>query len=328
MEIESEVFPISIICHYFRVSADLVRRNYKKHWSNYRTWDKKDHCQQHLVYPGNISQSIAIDELTLSKGELYTYITSKDKKQRNDTLIASIRGTKSEDIIRSGMQIAESERLKVKEISLDKAATMKLAATTLFPNARLVTDRFHVVKLVLEALQSIRIEYRWEAIEEENKELQRCRKKRIPYEPKRFSNGETRKELLARSRFLLFRMPSKWTDNQKERAAILFKEYPKLRNAYRLAIKFRRIYEQRSPQRAKARIGQWFREIKFWKIDQFTTVANSIRLHLDTILNFFINRSTNAFAESFNAKIKLFRANLRGVTNTKFFLFRMEKLFA
>ncbi|HRH36190.1 MAG TPA: transposase, partial [Catalimonadaceae bacterium] len=46
------------------------------------------------------------------------------------------------------------------------------------------------------------------------------------------------------------------------------------------------------------------------------------------ILNFFINRSTNAFAESFNAKIKLYRANLRGVSNPTFFLFRLEKLFA
>ena len=320
--------PIITICHYFHVDADLVRRNYKKFWSNYENWEKKSHCQQHMVYPGNISESIAIDELTLSKGELYTYITSKDNLQRNGTMIASIRGTKSEDIIRSGELIPESERKKVKEVSLDMAATMKLAASTLFPNARLVTDRFHVVKLVLEALQSIRIDYRWKAIEMENKEIAQCRKRKEVYNPPRFSNGETRKELLARSRFLLFRMPSQWTDYQRERAAILFKEYPKIRYAYRLAVKFRKIYDQKSPQRAKARIRKWFNEIKLWKIDQFNTVANSIRMHLDTILNFFINRSTNAFAESFNAKIKLFRANLRGVSNPDFFLFRLEKLFA
>ena len=38
--------------------------------------------------------------------------------------------------------------------------------------------------------------------------------------------------------------------------------------------------------------------------------------------------STNAFAESFNAKIKAFRAALRGVTDIKFFLFRLTKLYA
>ncbi|WP_207573274.1 transposase, partial [Flavobacterium psychrophilum] len=60
----------------------------------------------------------------------------------------------------------------------------------------------------------------------------------------------------------------------------------------------------------------------------FNTAANSLNYHLETILNFFKNRHTNANAESFNSKIKLFRANQRGVVDVKFFLFRMEKLFA
>jgi transposase len=49
---------------------------------------------------------------------------------------------------------------------------------------------------------------------------------------------------------------------------------------------------------------------------------------MEQILNFFDNRSTNANAESFNAKLKLFRANQRGVKDRAFFLFRMMKLFA
>ena len=44
-------------------------------------------------------------------------------------------------------------------------------------------------------------------------------------------------------------------------------------------------------------------------------------------VNFYNNRSTNAMAESFNAKIKLFRANLRCVSDKEFFLFRIAKLF-
>ena len=48
----------------------------------------------------------------------------------------------------------------------------------------------------------------------------------------------------------------------------------------------------------------------------------------DYVLNYFNNRSTNASAESFNSKIKLFRANLRGVADKKFFLFRIANLYA
>jgi len=281
-----------------------------------------------MVYPENISESIAIDELTLSKGELYTYITAKNKQQRNGTLIASIQGTKAEDIIRWGQQIPEEKRLKVKEISLDMAANMKLAAETLFPNARLVTDRFHVVRLVIDAVQDIRIAYRKLALEEENKEISRCRRRKRPYIPERYKNGDTKKELLARSRYLLYRFPSKATKNQKERARILFREFPKLRVAYRLALQFRKIYESDNKQKAKSRIKQWLMQLKYSGIEEFNSVARSIINHQETILNFFINRSTNAFAESFNAKIKLYRANLRGVSNPTFFLFRLEKLFA
>ena len=48
----------------------------------------------------------------------------------------------------------------------------------------------------------------------------------------------------------------------------------------------------------------------------------------DEILNYFVNRSTNASAESLNAKIKHFRAQLRGIIDRKFFLFRLMKIYA
>jgi transposase len=60
----------------------------------------------------------------------------------------------------------------------------------------------------------------------------------------------------------------------------------------------------------------------------FNTIAATVYKHYDEILNFFINRSTNAVAESFNAKIKAFRASLRGVTDINFFLFRLTNIYA
>jgi transposase len=71
----------------------------------------------------------------------------------------------------------------------------------------------------------------------------------------------------------------------------------------------------------------WIDKTKALKIEEFNSTAKSISYHLDNILNFFDNRNTNANAESFNAKVKLYRANLRGVTDTTFFLFRLKNLF-
>ena len=91
---------------------------------------------------------------------------------------------------------------------------------------------------------------------------------------------------------------------------------------------FRNIYENKSKITAKLQFTDWVEKTKKLKIEELNSTAKSISYHLDNILNFFDNRSTNANAESFNAKIKLFRANLRGVTDTKFFLFRLKNLFA
>ncbi|MBO5957375.1 MAG: transposase [Bacteroidales bacterium] len=47
-----------------------------------------------------------------------------------------------------------------------------------------------------------------------------------------------------------------------------------------------------------------------------------------TIVNYFENRSTNASAESFNAKVKAFRSQFRGISDIPFFIFRLATLFA
>lgn len=60
---------------------------------------------------------------------------------------------------------------------------------------------------------------------------------------------------------------------------------------------------------------------------RFNIIIATFYKHYDEILNFYNNRSSNAAAESFNAKIKLFRANLRGVTDKRFFLFRIAMLY-
>ena len=70
-----------------------------------------------------------------------------------------------------------------------------------------------------------------------------------------------------------------------------------------------------------------------WKVRQpdfksFRTIARTMSIHYQNILNYFDNRSTNASAESFNAKIKAFRAQFRGVRNVEFFLFRLTNIFA
>lgn len=266
--------------------------------------------------------------MALSQGELYTFATVKSGNGKKKTLLASIKGTKSKDIIKVLEKIPLAQRLLVKEVTLDMAKNMETSIRMSFPNAKIVTDRFHVVKLVIDALQHIRIKYRWIEIAEENRLLGLSKKKGVRYSAITLENGDSFKQLLAKSRHLLAKDSKKWTENQSERAEILFREFPEIKKMYRHVMNFRNIYENKSKQTARLQFNDWIEKTKQLKIEEFNSTAKSISYHLDNILNFFDNRSTNANAESFNAKIKLFRANLRGVTDTKFFLFRLKNLFA
>ena len=229
-----------------------------------------------------MTESLSIDEVCLSKGELYTVVTNKREGQGNkSSLVAMMNGTDSKTLIEVLMKLPIEKRNMVTEMTLDMARSMG-----------------------------------------------HTKERGEKYKPQIFENGDTLKELLARSKYLFYKFKSEWTINQMKRAAILFNQYPILKQAYDLVVLFRNIYKSESIYQARLRLNHWIYQVKKTTITEFNTCVNSLEYHLEDILAFFVNRETNANAESFNAKIKQFRSEVRGVSDVKFFLFRLEKLFA
>jgi len=281
-----------------------------------------------MLFPQNLGPHLSIDEVAVTNGELWTTLTNKAAHGKKGALVAMIQGTKASDMAHVFEKLPASARATVTEVTLDMAANMERAVKESFPRAKLVTDRFHVQQLVSEAVQDIRIELRRAALKEENDHMKQARKERKPYTPVVYENGDTTKQLLARSRYLLFKPSSKWKTQQTERAAILFQQYPQLKRGYDLSMMFRACYEHStSIPAAREKLQAWYRKVEEKMMDTFLTAAESIRLHEPTILNYFVSRSTNASAESFNAKLKNFRALVRGVREKKFHLFRIAKLY-
>lgn len=316
------------IARWNRLDPKTFTRQYKDHLSGFHEWDQKDHADEWLVFEENIGIHLSLDETSISNGELYTVLTNKAGKSGKGSLVAMVEGTKAEDISNVFNKIPLLLRLDVKEVTLDFSPSMEKAVLVSFPNARLTTDRFHVQQLVTEALQQIRIQLRWKAIEEENKGVKKARQQGRRYTLKTYTNGDTKKQLLARSRYLLFKSSSKWTDRQTQRSVVLFKQFPELETAYDLTLCFRGIYEtSKTKEEAERRFKDWFQKVDTSSFESFQTAAHYLEDHLDTILNYFPDHSTNASAESFNAKLKGFRALLRGVTDKKFFLFRVAKIY-
>ena len=297
--------------------------------SEFKAWNQKSHAKDWLLFPQNIGLRLSLDETAFSNGDLYTIITNKDAKGKKNAIIAMIKGTKAEVVIKILHKIPLKHRKKVKEVTLDMAGNMGLIVRKSFPNATLVIDRFHVQKLALDALQEIRIKHRWQAIEDENDAIENARKKNIKYRPELLSNADTLKQLLARSRYLLYKPSSKWTENQQQRATVLFEKYPDIEKAYKLCQNLSWIFNNtKDKTSALIRLAKWDEKVRQADFKSFRTIARTMSIHYQNILNYFDNRSTNASAESFNAKIKAFRAQFRGVRNVEFFLFRLTNIFA
>ncbi len=282
-----------------------------------------------MLFPKNIGKHLSLDETSLSQGELYTVLTNKSAKGKEGTIVAIVSGTSSEKVMEIIQRLPYRLRKKVQEITLDMAGSMNIIAKNCFPNAVLVTDRFHVQKLAIEAVQELRVKHRWVAIDQENEAIEKARNSKKSYQPEVLDNGDTRRQLLARSRYVLYKNRNNWTSDQKKRADILFQLYPDIKEAYQLSQELNWIFETTKEKiYGYTRLAKWHEKVARAGFKSFNSISRTIMNHYITILNYFDNRSTNAAAESFNAKIKAFRTQFRGVRNIEFFLFRLAQIYA
>lgn len=281
------------------------------------------------MYPKNLGYRISIDETCLSCGELYTIVTNKSAKGQKGAIIAIIRGVASTILSKILLSISSSKRKIVKEVTVDMSASLNKVIRTCFPSASVVIDRFHVQQLANEALQGLRIERRWQVLEEECDKTRMEKEDGKKYEAEKMENGDTLKQLLVRSKYPLMQSPEKWQTHQQERMKILFETFPEIKQGYNLVQKLRCIYNQKYQiDVARAKLARWYEDLLNSNLKTFGTVARTLENHNHNIINYFNNRSTNASAESFNAKIKQFRAGFRGVSDIPFFLFRLTNIYA
>lgn len=318
-----------------------MRKQYKEKISTYRSWKQLDHAEEYVLYPENIGPDMSLDETCLSNGDVYTILTNKAAHGGKGALAALIRGVATDAVSSVIKKIPLRQRLKVKTVTTDLSSAMMLTVRTVFPAASLVNDRFHVQQLISEAVDQLRIRHRWEVLEAENNAIKEHRAKRKSaktktereligqWEPERMENGETMPQIMARSRHIILKHRSKWNEQQTLRAKILFGKFPDLEAAYNLFLKLVDILNRKSTAAtARLHLARWYNDVSDFGRNEFNKVLETFENHNTTIINYFDSRLTNASAESFNAKIKAFRSQFRGVGDIKFFMFRLATLYA
>lgn len=323
MKVESTALSIKHIAQMYCVNGKHFADLYRNKISGYAQWLETDMVGDFYFNAKNIGPHMSLDETCLSNGEVWTFLTNKDGHGGRGTLAAAIPGTKSEEIISILIgAMGKSVRRRVKEVTCDLSPSMMLIAQEVFYCADVVNDRFHVQQVYNDAVDEIRIDIRRQLIAEENN-----RDKSEPV--KTYSNGETMRQILARSKHTLMMSSNKWNDIQRHRVNILFKHYPILKQAYSLAMELRKIFNTKTTRiKAMKLLNKWYKKVEELGNSNFRSVIKTFKNHAPTILNYFLRRATNASAEAFNSKVKIFRSQMKGVRDRNFFIFRLVKLYA
>ena len=258
-----------------------------------------------------------------------------------------------------------TEREKVKEVTMDFSDSMYAIVRECFPNATIVIDCFHIVQRLCEALDEMRLRFKRLAVTATKKEEAAWKKsedakakkraygrakyavkkggkkkpkgkkrgrKRIgkkKFRPTLLNNGDTLVELLTRGRYVLAKSGEKWGKPQKERAHLLFELYPKLREAYSLTCTIRAMFRNKKITREAARgyLHNWYEKVNACTIREIKSARDCIKAKEEEVLNYFNERHSNASAESLNSKIKGFRAQVHGLADIPFFMYRLCTIF-
>lgn len=287
---------------------------------------------------------IAIDEKHI-RGRYHTIISNGSTGK----IILMIRSTKSRALYAIVRQHFSSEQMMgVKVVTKDGAQAYDWLSRQAFPNAAKVLDKFHVLKWVFDALQQVRIQLKNEYIITEHEKEQRLKhqyqialkkakvsgekvsKSDFKLRPEVLANGETVKEVLHRSRYLLYKYEDQWNEEQIKRAQCLFDKYPQFEAIYIQVLQFRTWYSKdnigKDPNLQLYKLMDWIEDMRQYKMPALRALATTIKSKAGQIVNYFITGKTNAPAEALNRNIKRFIGVNYGIRELEYFYYRLNIL--
>lgn len=271
----------------------------------------------------NLGPEMAIDEKKMGE-EMYTVFSNRETGK-----IAILAETMNVNELLNLTRKWGSHAQKVTHITCDLSPSYESFCTQAFPLARQTADKFHIVRYMTDAVQAVRIRLRQQEISKLPKKP--SDRKRQDQET-RLENGETPRELLTRSRYLLFKLSSQWTPSQKKRAAFLFKFYPEIKSAYELVEQIRIWYQAKNIGQSvdilQTQLYEWTEDADEVKIPEISNLVRLMMAHEDKIFGYFITGKTNAKAEAINSHLQRFIASNYGIRDKDFFLYRVSLYFS
>ena len=160
-----------------KTDGKTLERAYKLHLSDYEQWNQKEHAVDWMLLEENTGERLSIGETMLCK-DLYTFLSNKDGHGKQGSLVAAVKGTTADNVVKRLLSIPQEKREGTKEITLDFSDSMFAIAGQAFPKAEKVIDCFHVMMQPGDGLEEMRLKLKRTALSAA-KEAARGHKKRL-----------------------------------------------------------------------------------------------------------------------------------------------------
>jgi len=218
-------------------------------------------------------ERIGVDEVHLLKKPRFVMTNLTEK-----TIIA-VLAERTKKVVLAHMQ-AMPDRERVKVVTMDMWRAYADAARASFPNATVVVDKFHVVRMASQAMEVVRKAQRGEL--------------------------ETKfRRKLMHDRFILLRRPKDLDDDQRATMQGWFTQFPKLAEAYRLKEAFYDIWDVPNKADAVTAYEGWERSIVDTKLLMaYRPLLTAMYNWREEIFAYWDHRATNALTEALNGIAK------------------------
>lgn len=234
---------------------------------------------------------IGIDEHSWLRGRSGRSFVSMVVDYDNKKIFEAVEGKTALGLTENLSHIRGRER--VKEVALDLCDPFKKFAREMFPNARIVADHFHVVRLLNPALNKARTEITGDKRSHPGRRLLLMNGSRLEYFERRALH--------------------QWLDH-----------HPKLKELYMFKEAIHRFYRMRGFNKAAKALIKLTDQMALSNLDEIKTLRRTLMSWRNEILNFFINRTTNARTEGYNNLAKLLQKRAFGFRS--FFNYRLRLL--
>ena len=232
---------------------------------------------------------VGIDETSSKKGHKYvTLSVDLDKRQ-----VVHVCPGKDEQTVKNFHNYLESKKINPNQIThfaMDMSPAFISGVGKYFPNANIVFDRFHIKKLLNEALDKLRKSER-----REHQELKNLK-------------------------WVFLKKPKDLSYEEKHRKFESMESFPKLGEGVRLVELFDDFFDFDNKEQAAAYLAYWCDLAEESGIPPFQKFTHTIKAHWSGILNYTETKINNGILEGINSKIQLAKRRARGFRNINNFI--------